>query len=56
MKKKLYKDTIHGLTALAASKNGAWMLIRADCKKRGIEVPTFDKIIESENESFLIKY
>lgn len=47
MKQKLYKDTIHGFTAMAGSKNGAWMLIRSKCKELGLEVPTFDKIVEA---------
>jgi hypothetical protein len=45
-KQKIYKDTIHGFEALASSKNLAWMLIRNECKKMKLQVPTFDKIIE----------
>ena len=46
MKKlKLYKDTIHGLTAYAPSASMAWMLIRGKCHELKIEVPTMDKIV-----------
>ncbi len=46
MTPKLYKDTIHGLTAVAGSRTTAWMLIRNKCKELGLEVPTIDKIIQ----------
>lgn len=46
MKEKLYRDTIHGFTALAISKNMAWMLIRVKCHNLNLEVPTIDKIVE----------
>lgn len=43
---RLFKDTIHGLQAISRSKTGAWQLIRNACHEEGIEVPTFDKIVE----------
>lgn len=45
MKKKIYKDSIHGFEAVSNSKTGAWMLIRNKCHELGLEVPTLDKII-----------
>jgi hypothetical protein len=51
MKPKLFKDTIHGFTAKSIGKNGAWVLIRAKCKQMGLEVPTFDKIVEVPTHS-----
>ena len=43
---RLYKDTIHGIKALAISKNMAWMLIRGECHRLKLDVPTLDKIKE----------
>ena len=43
---KSYRDLVHGMMALARSKTGAWMLIRAKCYELNIEVPTYDKIVE----------
>lgn len=43
---KLWTDTIHGLKAECRSKTTAWQLIRGYCHENGLEVPTFDKIIE----------
>jgi hypothetical protein len=48
MKKKLYKDSLHGFTAYASSRNMAWMLIRGKCHELKLEVPTFDKILNEE--------
>lgn len=43
---KIYKDTIHGIKAIAYSRTGAWMLIWNECRSRGVEVPIEDEIVE----------
>lgn len=40
----LYKDEMYGYTAVGASKNIAWMIIRNKCHELKKQVPTFDKI------------
>mgnify|MGYP005653591147 CR=1 FL=1 len=47
MKKKTYKDLIHGFTAIAGSKITAWALIRNKCHELKLEIPTVDKVIEA---------
>lgn len=48
---RLWKDVIHGIVAMSFSKSGAWMLISNECHKKGIAVPTIDKIIEIDYAS-----
>lgn len=43
---RTFKDDIHGITASAKSKTGAWMLIRNECHNRGIKVPQMNQITE----------
>ncbi len=44
--KRLFKDVIYGFKAMSVSKTGAWMLIRSECRLQGLQVPTFDQIVE----------
>lgn len=43
---RFYEDELHGFRAKAVSKTMAWMLIRNECHKKKLPVPTFDKIKE----------
>ena len=45
-KLKKYIDPEHKLIAEASSKKTAWMLIRNECHRLGLNVPTIDKIFE----------
>lgn len=40
----LYQDTTTGLTAIAACKTSAWMMIRSKCKEYKRQVPTFEQV------------
>jgi len=51
MKQNTYRDTIHNMYAVASSSMMAWMLIRGECHKKGIEIPTADKIILVKEDS-----
>ena len=46
LKRKKYIDPEHKLIAEAPTKNMAWMLIRNECHRLGLKVPTIDKIYE----------
>jgi len=43
---KYYTDSIHGFRAFAPSKTMAWMLIRNECVRLKLPIPTYDKINE----------
>ena len=43
---KKYKDDLHGLKACSKSKTMAWGIIRSECHRLKIEVPTIDMIKE----------
>jgi len=45
----MYIDDLHGLTAVAISKNGAWQLIRNKCHEMGLTVPTLDQVKKFED-------
>ncbi|MCO6471868.1 MAG: hypothetical protein J5I64_13145 [Saprospiraceae bacterium] len=49
--KKLYKDTRYGIKAMAANPLAAWLLIREECRKLGINIPTQDEIVLVEDDS-----
>ncbi|MDM1547391.1 hypothetical protein HX096_05890 [Empedobacter falsenii] len=44
MKKKIYKDSLHGFEAVTNNKTIAWMLIRDKCRELKLEIPTLDQI------------
>jgi len=48
-KQQMYIDPIHGITAVANSKTGAWQLIRNKCYEMNLEVPTFEQIKKFED-------
>lgn len=48
----LWKDTIHGIEAHSNSKGGAWALIRAECRERGIQVPQYSEIVPASIKKY----
>ena len=40
----LYKDTMHGIECAGGSLSTAWGLIRGECHKQRLPIPTMDKI------------
>jgi hypothetical protein len=42
---QLYTDTLHGLTAIAACKTCAWVIIKGKCIAHQLEAPEAEQVI-----------